>query len=191
MNGEAVKAKVDDLAVIENPLTKFRSDHKWSIETCAVEIGVSPSTIIRIEQGLYNDIPPRVFRYLSDRTLSPSSVSYGYHRWQNSRRVQSVNGENFRLFNQRLENLIRDAPEINPALLWRYDILGYDSRLAFCRALCVHPATVKRFEDGIAERMPSVIIDVLTLSDFEIDWGFVDGFYREWRIKQRERNSAA
>ena len=191
MNDAAVKVKVDDPAVIENPLMKFRSDQKWSIETCALEIGVTPSTIIRIEQGLYNDIPPRVFRYLSDRTLSPGTISYGYRRWQNSRRVQTVNGENFRLFNQKLENFIRGAPEINPAILWRYDILGYDSRLAFCRGLCLHPSTVKRFEDGIAERMPSSIISVLGLSDFEIDWRFVDECYRNWRAAQRAQGNTA
>lgn len=184
MEREPVKAYV-------NPVSQLRIKNKWSLEECAVEIGVSPSTIIRTEQGLYNDIPPRIFRYLSDRTLSPGTVTYDYHRWQNSRRMQTLNGKDvspFIFFKQSLSSLIQQEPETNPILLWRFYVLGYESRLAFCRDLCLHPSTIKRYEDGVAERMPESLISALELSRIEIDWEFLDECYRKWR---RTRSNAA
>lgn len=174
--------------ISENPLTEFRLAQSngagWSLSKLSREIGVSESTIIRTEQGLYNDIPPRILYYLADRFLSPGSVAAQYSRFQISRRHQLyLHGRLELNFRKALTILCEKYPERNPFLLWRESAgvkgPGYKSRLAFCKDLCLHPSTVKRYEDGLAERMPDSMRNALM--DVRVDWETIDECYKQWR----------
>jgi transcriptional regulator with XRE-family HTH domain len=178
-----------DEAVV-NPLAAFRADQKWSLDECARIMGVSQSTIIRTEQGCYNDIPPSILRYLSDHHISRDAIIHDYHRFQSITRLRTLDRAAYYFWGQSLTALIAKEPTANPFVLWREGILRYHSRLAFCKDLCLHPSTVKRVEDGLAERLPGSIIEALSSGRAEVDWMALDAVYRGWR-KDPTRSSYA
>ena len=45
-------SKNKNLLILGNSIKKLRIKHKWKIETLAVRVGVSASTIFRIESGI-------------------------------------------------------------------------------------------------------------------------------------------
>jgi transcriptional regulator with XRE-family HTH domain len=170
MNDEAV-----------NPLLEFRLAHDWSLDRTAREMGVSISTIIRTEQGCYADIPPAILRHLITHFISGDSVRDKYSRYQIRQRTtvrdhRSVERQPAR----HLKNLMGIYPQRNPMILWREEIMGYKSRLAFCKDLCLHPSTVKRVEDGQAHGIPMNILQVMEfLWITEADE--INDLYTKWR----------
>lgn len=164
-----------------NPLALYRANQSWSLDTCARKMDVSPSTIIRTEQGMYNAIPPIILRYLSDHHISRDAISHDYHRFQSLTRLRTLDGPAFLFWRPDLRAFIEADPVTNPFILWREGCLRYQSRLAFCKDLCLHPSTVKRYEDGLAERMPGTMIEALTSGHVMVDWEGIDNEYRKWR----------
>lgn len=147
---------------VVNPLLEYRLAQNWSLDRISREIGVSPSTVIRTEQGCYGDIPPAILRFISSYFLSPNAVRDQYLRYQTSKR-STIRDHNYmvREFSRSLKSSCNADWTINPFLVFREEILRYKSRLAFCKDYCLHPSTVKRIEDGIAEEIPVSIISAL------------------------------
>ena len=135
-----------------NPFLRWRREYSRSISQMATLLDVSESTYLRAEQGLYNEIPPTLLRNFSHYALSPGVVRTQYARAQTSRRIATFQSGRVR------EQFSTDGKS-NPFLAWRATYFA--SRLEFCKAVGVHPSTVKRVEDGIAKTLPEVILQVL------------------------------
>jgi hypothetical protein len=164
-----------------NPLRQYRSDKFLSLDQAAAELKVSVSTLIRTEQGCYNDIPPTILGAISSHFLSPDAVRSQYSRYQTGNRTLNSRGL-VRGYQRELSQRYRISRKTkNPFIIFR-ELQGYYSRLAFCKDFCLHPATVKRLEDGLANRIPEsvqsalVVGDVLTEDDIE----FIETLYQDW-----------
>lgn len=173
-----------------NPLREYRYRYDngagLSISQLANRINVSESTVIRTEQGLYHAIPPRILTFLdnSSEFLSRGSIISQYARFQASIRNRSFLSERFsRNVGALLAKTVKNFPEKNPALLLRKNVLEYDSRLKFCQALCLHPSTIKRFEDGLALSVPEQMRDVFINHGFMNLIDILDNYYGNWKNK--------
>lgn len=149
-----------------NPLYWHRFVNNISISQLAKDFGVTESTIIRTEQGLYNEIPPNVLRHLAAHSLSPNTVRRQYARYQTCQRLKSGARYNRRTYSF-YRSMVAQNPEENPLVLFREKFLGYKSRLAFCKDFCLHPSTVKRVEDGLSQTLPQSILDALGEAGFD------------------------
>ena len=155
---------------VVNPLLEFRlaqeqtsgSNIGWSLDQTSREMGVAVSTIIRTEQGCYNEIPPAILRHLITFFISADSVRDQYSRFKTGKRTAIRDHRAVeRQFAWKLKTYVQRHPETNPFLIWRYQIAEYKSRLAFCKDFCLHPSTVKRVEDGVAEKIPESILEAM------------------------------
>lgn len=149
-----------------NPLYWYRLMENISISQLAKDFNVTESTIIRTEQGLYNEIPPNVLRNLAAHSLSPDTVRRQYARYQTGKRLKSGARYSRRTYGE-YRSLTKKNPEENPLVLFRASFLGYKSRLAFCKDFCLHPSTVKRVEDGLSQTLPQSILDALGDAGFD------------------------
>lgn len=175
-----------------NPLTHFRltqnQGNGWSLDQCAKELNVSISTIVRTEQGCYNEIPPTILRGIASAFISPADCAAQYSRFQTSKRDRVRNsGTTQRLPVGAIKQVLQKDPDKNPFVAWR-EALGYKSRLSFCKDLCLHPSTVKRLEDGVAEDMPESVVEVLTY--IGVDWSSLEYLYKKWRVSLNDSKTA-
>jgi DNA-binding XRE family transcriptional regulator len=177
---------------VVNPLKEFRlaQDHGagWNVEYCAKQIDVSASTIIRTEDGCYNDIPPTILRYIAPFFLSPDSVRTNYRLFKSDARRRVKDGKIFESF--RFQAYVTTDKGVekdtrNPFVIWR-ELCGFKSRLSFCKTLCLHPSTVKRLEDGEALDIPESVLE--SLREIELDPNFIEyleAAYSQWRHSLR------
>jgi transcriptional regulator with XRE-family HTH domain len=164
-----------------NPVKQFRVSRGWSIKEMSEQAGVSVSTVTRTEQGCYNEIPPRLLGFISSDYLSVGLVRSDFRRFKASQRDSVlVNREKRGGFLNVTDPRVWNT---NPFVWWRL-INGWNSRLSFCKDMCLHPSTVKRYDDGTAVRMPEDI--QIALTDIEIDWEVIDEQYQRWRARLRE-----
>lgn len=164
-----------------NPVTEFRLRQlDSSIEKTARMIGVSVSTLLRTEYGCYNNLPPTILRYLSNYSGTPDSISNMYARFQTHKRIASSREHELDYFYwSKLQELCAKEPEVNPFVLWREGLQKFNSRLAFCKAFCLHPSTIKRLEDGFAEKLPAAL--KIACDDIGLDYMRLEEEYIAWR----------
>lgn len=156
-----------------NPVKVVRNKLRLSHAELAIRYGVSESTLLRTEQGLYVDIPPTILRNIATDHPLPSLISADYHRFQVSQRDRNRN-------ELRPYGTIKHDPysKTHPFISWRKEC-GIESRLEFCRMFCIHPSTLKRFEDGISLTTPSYLLDVLR--SLGVDYTLLEDNYLIWR----------
>ena len=168
---------------VVNPFLVFRQEFKgrpMSIREVSKLLGVAESTYLRTEQGLYNDIPPVLLRAISDHVTSPAVVCANYERSQISQRTATYrDGKVIQHYRDLLAIEVSEFPEANPFILWRQNINGFKTRLAFCKAVCLHPSTVKRVEDGVAESISRDIVDAMLFCG--VDLNPLESEYRIWQ----------
>jgi len=165
-----------------NPVYVVRRKLGLSHAELADRYSVSKSTLLRTEQGLYARIPPEILSGLRLDHSSPWSISADYSRYQTSQRDRNSH----LLRSLGTVGLYADALG-HPFISWRlYE--GILSRLEFCRLFCIHPSTVKRYEDGISLSTPSVILDLIRA--YNIEWEPLEWSYQNWR-RNRNTNKAA
>jgi hypothetical protein len=179
-----------------NPLKEFRLAQErgagWSVDWCAKMLNVTASTIIRTEDGCYADIPPAILRGITPYFLSSDTVRANYRLFKSDARRRVKDGrlvESFRFQAYRTTQKGIEKDDRNPFVIWR-ELCGFKSRLSFCKTLCIHPSTVKRLDDGVAEVIPASIKEAL--NEIELDPTFIDyleGAYIQWRASLQKNST--
>jgi transcriptional regulator with XRE-family HTH domain len=140
---------------MENPLKARRLLAGWTQDDLARYAGVTHDNIVRNEQGLFNRPSPAILATICDYTGEDEErVTKEYQAWIASKRRSDYT-----------RNLVKRAISFPPArslnqhpfLLWRLAVAPGTSRIAFCQMLCLHPATVLKYETGQQRPMPSQI----------------------------------
>jgi transcriptional regulator with XRE-family HTH domain len=164
-----------------NPVKEFRERLYISQEKLAEEMGVSHSTLLRTEQGLYSEIPPVILRFLKANSEYTTTPIADYARFRSEQRATS---------SQHLKPLGTTpfylGQEEHPFKDWR-ERQGYRSRLSFCTAFCLHPSTLIRFEKGISVRVPQDVVDLFR--DFNLDSELLQHRYTSWRANNVGRST--
>lgn len=137
-----------------NPLRIAREATGLSQGRLAELLGVSRHFILRVEQGLYEDVPPAVGNFFSNPDLI-----YEYHRWQNTRRRLSAEDKDLAL-NDNFFNFHYRGYR-HPLIAWRSENANLIARMTFCRAYCLQPAIVERFERGKTASVPGPVANGL------------------------------
>lgn len=150
----------------ENPLKMRRLAAGRTQDQLANEAGVTHDNVVRNEQGLFNNPSPKVLWTLV--RISGDSIEQiikEYTAWIAAKRRE----EPLRSIVKR--HISFQRPEVlteHPFLLWRRAVTPGISRIAFCQMLCIHPATLLKYEKGDQRPMPSQIYLALKEAGMEI-----------------------
>jgi transcriptional regulator with XRE-family HTH domain len=143
---------------MENPLNYRRLNVNYTQDQLAERAGVTHDNIVRNEQGLYSSPSPKVMAAIVELSGDdPVTVLLEYRNWVAwKRRQEPIRG----LVRRIITFPPGDKLTSHPFLLWR-NALGIKSRIDFCKMLCVHPATVLKYESNLQKNMPVQIYDAL------------------------------
>lgn len=145
--------------MVENPIKSRRLQAGWTQDQLADRAGVTHDNIVRNEQGLFNNPSPAVFKAILSYTGEDATrVLKEYYAWiANKRRSNDIQSAVRRSImfppSDKLSN--------HPFKLWRDAAFGRLSRISFCQMLCLHPATVLKYEKTKQQSMPSQIYRAL------------------------------
>lgn len=145
---------------MESPIKTWRDEAGLSQLKLATEANISLMTVIRNEQALYPDPSPKIISVLIDYSVGPywgedpwPDYEAAYHKFQVHHRALSLwEASHIRDYT----SAAALAVEVHPFQLWR-EALGYNERLAFCRAACVPPPQVLNYECARQRTMPKSI----------------------------------
>lgn len=140
----------------KNPIAEARIKSGNSLERLAKKISLSKQYISRAEQATYSGLNPGLVKWAADvLNVSHGQIMSKYFAFQSWKR-----------------HLV--AEQINPILLarrgasapgnvifkeWRE--LYWGSSHEFSTAMCVHPESVRNYEDGALTRMPDQIFKAM------------------------------
>lgn len=135
-----------------NITKKIRLENDMGLQTFAGYAGVSQQIVLRTDQGVYADIPISILTALlelSRITSNDLKIKYAQyikeHRlWAQAEKPLNPN-----------HILHADSP-LHPLVSWRI-LCGYESRMSFCTAFCLHSSTITRFEAGEAKSVPHIL----------------------------------
>jgi DNA-binding XRE family transcriptional regulator len=136
-----------------NPLKVARQISGYTQEDLSYYAGVTPGAILKYEQGLYENPSLKILKVLSDRTGIPvKALIIEYSEWRSWKRrtayLPSVGILHFNEF-------------FHPLTQYR-EAAGYRSMQSFCIDLCMHPATVGKYEKGLCRSMPLMVKTALS-----------------------------
>lgn len=153
---------------MESPIKAWRLEAGLSQSALADSAHISLMTVIRNEQALYSNPSPKIINVLKDAAVGPYLLSWNewerlYHNYQMEVRAATdwavINLVNFN------PNSDSNSPNSNgddhPFKVWR-EALGFDTRLAFCRAACVSSPQVLNYESARQRTMPKSIRSALS-----------------------------
>lgn len=170
-----------------NPIKSLRESHGFSQHDLARLSDVSQQYILRLEQGLFTNVPNDVAEILVNPGPPTTSVwlppvatqeaieelSIDYRKWQSKHRQSNL-------------HLLRDAllylttrPQ-DPTLINqfpRFRLYTSESQIGFCKLFCLHPQVVKTFEKKAQRK----------LSDY-LHAALLDAGLTESEIKLLEEN---
>ena len=136
-----------------NPIKKLRQEQNLTQKALAEQAGISPTAVLRYEQGLYQEISPKITKALEDETLP-----LRYRLWRLKHQQDAE-----RYFKELPQLTIK--PGEHPFETFRKTIttraVGKDSRVSFCILLAIHPSVVAEYEKGKQMHMPGLIREAL------------------------------
>lgn len=136
-----------------NPIKKLRQELNLTQKALAEQAGISPTAVLRYEQGLYQEISPKITKVLEDDNLPKR-----YHLW---RLVHQQSAEEY--FKELPQLTIK--PGEHPFETFRKTVtsraVGKDSRVSFCILLAIHPSVVAEYEKAKQMHMPRLIQEAL------------------------------
>jgi len=151
---------------MESPIKTWREEAGLSQLKLATESNISLMTVIRNEQGLYPDPSPKIISTLINYGAGPAHLSDDdpwpwyesvYHRFQVITRSKFI----WAMMSPLPSVDACLAVETHPFQMWR-ESLGFNERLAFCRAACVPPPQVLNYETARQRTMPKSIVAALS-----------------------------
>jgi hypothetical protein len=142
-----------------NPIKELRRKHNLTQRSLAEQAGISPTAVLRYEQGLYEQISEKIVDALAEH--EPNCRMYiraSYLEWRFNHQKEAT-----KYFNP-LPALAVLSDE-HPFVTFRRSIttraVGKDSRVSFCILLAIHPSVVLDYEAGKQEHMPNLIQQAL------------------------------
>lgn len=159
---------------IVNPITEARIKLQMSGNSLARRLGLSKQYLSKAEQGTYTNLNPALLLWTSNVLgIDRQKVNMAYWNFQKAQRLRTVEeiGPHF---------LSRAEGNTDPGhVLFRHWREGYfPSHIAFATAFCLHPETVKSYEDGIRPTMPFPLRQTLT------EIGLLDKNWTEGLVKR-------
>lgn len=147
-----------------NPLRQMRLDLGWTLDHTAHLLDTTRQFVIRAEQGVYANPPPRLTQLLlgygdvplTDDPLGTAAVGVGsdedtvyhlYHAYQTSQRKRNYGAlsPEYDFTTGFLASGIVNPLKYNPLLRWR-NFSNVPSRIGISKLYCVHPALITKFE---------------------------------------------
>lgn len=160
-----------------NITKRIRINHEYGINTFASYAGVVPQTVLRTDQGTYRQIPENVLISLMhlEPDTKPSEFQDHYRefvlehrRWSQKRKPLSNNWRTYRFQSHPLVYLRKKS--------------GYQSRMGFCTAFCLHPSTIRRYEMGDTESIPEQLSEMFEdIGVLNADVKIFETRVAEWR----------
>ena len=160
----------------DNPIKELRETLNLSQRELSERLSCSVSTILRTEQGLYNDIPPLLMDWYTEHSDFTATPITDYRRYQTRQRLR--NGVSLVPYTEGREGGYF-IWEIEYFFIWWRKSNGYKERLHFCRAFCYHPSTIIRFEKGVAKNPPKEVLDLFR--DWDLGLKQLTDDYALWR----------
>lgn len=147
---------IENALVTDNPVSRARTFEGYSLERLGKKLGVSKQYLSRAEHGTYSGLNRNLARWVANVLDIPvREVDRQYNSFQSEkRRVTATN-----LKPQMLAR--RGSNEPGHVIFARWRAGYWPTVIAFCRDLCVHPASVENYEDGIIALMPAQLLDAL------------------------------
>lgn len=154
---------------IANPITDARIMQAISANQLAKRLGLSRQYLSRAEQGTYSNLNPALKRWVANAlSIGVASVEKRYLVFQAAQRRATVE----KIDPHRLERHSSDEPGHVIFERWRN---GYwSSPMSFAVAMCVHPDSVQKYEEGIQKKMPDQLHFALSQMDL-IESNWVEG----------------
>ena len=144
---------------MENPIKSRRLNANFTQDQLAREAEVVHDNVVRNEQGLFTTPSPRLLSIIAKISGdSTEAITREYTAWVSAKRRNGT----LKTALQRVISFDKaEKLKQHPFLLWRVAIFPGQSRIAFCQMLCIHPATVLKYETGKQGPMPSQIYEAL------------------------------
>lgn len=164
-------------------LSTFRDRANMTQEQLAIRLGVTRHYYIRLEQGLYHEIPANILTELSRWFgVAPTEISSAYREYQRERRV-----------------IFRDAHHSFKKILYGYKGLRHPltyyraeeklTRMGLCTGLCLHYDGVTQYEANKQRGLP---LDIkLACGDVYWDYSYLGTAVAEWRQDGRADRASA
>lgn len=135
-----------------NPFTQARNQGMRKQSEIAAELGIETTEIIRLEQAIFDRVSPNIVQYYTEMLGMPKAWQAGYRSFQ-------------RLIRQSAPRPIHGVWQMPPGELtfrrWRLHNWPTMSQMSWCKAFCIHPASLYAIEKGEKDRVPSQILSAL------------------------------
>lgn len=129
---------------MENPLTTARHQLHYTQHSVARELGYTNQMVLRAEQGLFTTVPPKLKAWASTTLGSPpSEVEHMYQQYQKETRASNFSQLHMGYLNY-LDMEIPSGSKEHPFVYFR--ACCSDSRVGFCKLLCLHPQILINWE---------------------------------------------
>lgn len=151
----------------QNPVVQFveqnhRNTEISSFKAFARTCGVSEQTIVKINKGLYNHLPPTVAKTLSDYSGQPMSAwGMAYNAWRDE--CIAMLKKDIEEGRIEADAIFLDAKEIperfESFVDWRRSLNS--TLMGFCTEFYLHQGTMYRFESGEGFELPVALTERL------------------------------
>lgn len=142
--------------VTDNPVSQARAMEGFSLERLGKVLGVSKQYLSRAEQGNYVKLNRDLLRWVSRRLDIPvREVERQYTAFQSRKRERTARN----LAPAMLAR--RGSKEPGHVLFQRWRSGYWSTPIAFAKDMCVNPANVENYEEGITTLMPLLLLDAL------------------------------
>lgn len=142
-----------------NPIKELRKKHNLTQRALAEQAGISPTALLRYEQGLYEEISEKIVDALYGIDDDAALLRVQYRWWRQDHQLEAAK------YFKPLPHLVVIGDE-HPFVTFRRSIttraVGKDSRISFCILLAIHPSVVLDYEASKQEHMPNLIQVALT-----------------------------
>ena len=146
------------MSALINPIKTFRQLHNLTQRSLAEQAGMSPTAVLRYEQGLYQELSEKISGVFTSLDEEAANLPEAYRTWRKAHQLEAK-----RYINP-LPNLMVISGE-HPFTTWRRTVttraVGKDSRVSFCILLAIHPGVVLEYEKGKQRHMPHLIKEAL------------------------------
>lgn len=141
-----------------NPIKALRRQHNITQRDLAEQAGISPTALLRYEQGIYENLSDKIAIALERYNDENVDLYQAYKEWRFTYQYSASK------YVHPLPNL-QVHPNEHPFTTWRKTVttraVGKDSRISFCILLAVHPSVVLDYEAAKQAHMPNLIAAAL------------------------------
>ena len=140
-------------------LKLVRTNANLSQSQIAEMAGITPLAVLRYEQGLLENLSPKLAAVIAELADVPLAVVHD--EYEDDRRIQRVSQTNIFRNPPSLELRPDEHPFETFRKLITRRAVGTESRMAFCKLLALHPAVVAEYDKGKCKHMPAMIKEAL------------------------------